>query len=333
MPSSFDGNDGNDGNAGNAGGAGNASSSSAGWFFADRVNLPLITTPDTGPNKPVPPVMIGDLPRIRISRFPDRNWSTEWYSWLALAEFARTTWTANLPAQVGAEWPANIATPAALAAMPQVLDWGLPALTPPGEVDELVTAAENERADALGEILSQSSEFVSYFLNLMSARPASHPRTTQVLAIASLVGTMVAMHFKGLYARPRPSQLCPALLPPIEVPGHASFPSGHSTQAHLMALCMEDVLTIRPAATPPTVQRGTTVEALWTLADRIARNREIAGLHYVSDSKAGVAVARAIFALLKTDVPVGQNLMPADPAGGPRSCYLRTVADAKKEWP
>ena len=110
------------------------------------------------------------------------------------------------------------------------------------EIRHLVTAAMEERADALGEILSQSDEFISYFLNMMTAQPAAYPRTTRVLAIASLVGTFVAMYFKGRYARPRPSQLCPALLPPIEVPGHASFPSGHSTQAHLMALCMDSVL-------------------------------------------------------------------------------------------
>ena len=30
------------------------------------------------------------------------------------------------------------------------------------EIDDLVTAAADERADALGEILSQSDEFISY---------------------------------------------------------------------------------------------------------------------------------------------------------------------------
>ena len=48
MPASFDGNDGNDGNSANSGGGGNATSISAGWFFADRVNLPFITELDTG---------------------------------------------------------------------------------------------------------------------------------------------------------------------------------------------------------------------------------------------------------------------------------------------
>jgi membrane-associated phospholipid phosphatase len=331
MPSSYNANNGNNANSGNASGAGNASSVSAGWFFPDRVNLPFVTTPDTGPGKlvpPLPPIPVGDLPLIAIPRFPDRNWSTEWYAWLALAEFAGTAWQANLRPTAADGWPAVAPTPANLPATPPDLDWT--ALTPAGEVADLVTAAENERADAMGEILSQSDEFISYFLNMMSARPASHPHTTQVLAIASLVGTLVAMYLKALYARPRPSQLCPALLPPVEVPGHASFPSGHSTQAHLMALCMADVLMPPPARA---VQRGTTVDGLWTLADRIARNREIAGLHYFSDSAAGAAVARATLRLLRTDVAAGHNLLPPNPAGGPLSCYLRAVAGAQEEWP
>jgi membrane-associated phospholipid phosphatase len=177
-----------------------------------------------------------------------------------------------------------------------------------------VTAAANERADALSEILSQSNEFTSYFLNMMTARPGAYPATTKVLGIANLVGTFVAMYFKGRYARPRPSQLCPALLPPIVVPGHASFPSGHSTQAHLMALCMSDVFNGLP-------QQATMLDDLWTLADCIARNREIAGLHYPSDTTAGVAIAHCIQALLNQALPTGQPTR-----------YQLTVAAAAQEW-
>src|ERR1700722_15285585 len=60
MTGTFDGNDGNDGNAANAGGAGNATSTSAGWFFADRVDLPFVSVPDSGP-RAIPPTTIGQL--------------------------------------------------------------------------------------------------------------------------------------------------------------------------------------------------------------------------------------------------------------------------------
>jgi membrane-associated phospholipid phosphatase len=300
MPASFDGNDGNDGNSANSGGGGNATSSSGGWFFADRVDLPLVTTPDTGPNQPNPDVMIGALNTIAIRNFPNRNWSAEWYAWLSLNEFAGTTWAAINPATNAATvaaWNASISwipgPPAPPPGLVPFFDWSTVQANADAEIQLLVTAAANERADALAEILSQSDEFISYFLNMMTARPGAYPYTTKVLAIASLVGTFVAMYFKAWYGRPRPSQLCPALLPPIEVPGHASFPSGHSTQAHLMALCMNQVLGGLP-------QQATMFDDLWTLADRIARNREIAGLHYPSDSLAGVLIARLIEPLLAT---------------------------------
>lgn len=327
MPASFDGNDGNDGNAANAGGGGNATSISAGWFFADRVNLPRVTEPDTGPSA-VPPQTIGQLTIIPdIARFPNRNWSADWYSWLALNDFVATGWNAINPSGPPPGipvalynpinpwmWPAWVPVPTVPPAPPPVPSWSALSAANPGivqtEIEGLVTAAANERADALGEILSESNEFISYFLNMMTARPGAYPATTRVLTIASLVGTFVAMYYKNLYARPRASQLCPALLPPIEVPGHASFPSGHSTQAHLMALCMFDVFNGLP-------QQNTVVDDLWTLADRIARNREIAGLHYASDTAAGEAFAYWIYHLLNS---------------GGQANYLQAVAAANGEW-
>jgi hypothetical protein len=313
MPSSFDGNDGNDGNSANAGGGGNATSSSTGWFFADRVNLPLVTARDHKPGTGTPNVMIGRLDPIQIEIFPDRTWAAEWYAWLSLNEFVGTAWTTIDPSTNPAtqtDWQNLLNWVPAPPAAPGSINWAGAAFLPHAkeEVEHLVRAAMDERADALGEILSQSNEFISYFLNMMTARPTAYPKTTRVLGIASLVGTFVAMYFKGLYARPRPSQLCPALLPPIEVPGHASFPSGHSTQAHLMALCMDNV--VNGLAQKPVMN-----DDLWTLADRIARNREIAGLHYRSDSVAGRLFAQCIMPLL-----------------APTKRFAAALADAQAEW-
>jgi len=325
MSGSYDGNDGNDGNAANAGGGGNATSMSAGWFFADRVNLPFVTEPDTGPNA-VPPETIGELTVIpNIARFPARNWSAEWLSWLALIEFAASNWRTIDPTTVVKWWPKWVPAPPAPGG--PLIDWAT--LNPANvqtEINDLVTAAANERADALGEILSQANEFISYFLNLLTANPGAYPQTTKVLTIASQVGTFVAMYFKSRYKRPRASQLCPALLPPIEVPGHASFPSGHSTQAHLMALCMGDVLNGLP-------QEPDGADDLWTLADRIARNREIAGLHYASDTAAGKAIAQVTLPQLHASVPIflaGTSLAGKSLTG--TTIYRHAVNLAQAEW-
>lgn len=284
MVSSFDGNDGNDGNFGNSGNGGNSGMGTGGWFFADRISLPFVTVFD--------PVPIA-AQRINITAYPDKAWTADWLSWVAVTEFAQTNWTAI--------------------ALATVIPNGPPLQA---EIDGLVMAAQDERADALGEILSQNEEFASYFMNAMSARPGSYPATALVLSIASLVGTFAAMYFKRAFARPRPSMLCPALLPPVSVPGHASFPSGHSTQSHLMALCMNEVFQNAP--NPALPQQAAMQVDLSALADRISRNREVAGLHYPSDTAAGIELAGML-----------QNNLSTNPVN---TVYVAAIAKAQTEW-
>jgi hypothetical protein len=157
-----------------------------------------------------------------------------------------------------------------------------------GQIDLLVLAARDERPDAMGAILSQDVEFFSDFLALLNMRPGSHPQTWRVLNMASLIGSFAALYLKNKWDLPRPTQLCPALLPPIPVPGHSSWPSGHSTQAHLMKNFM---LRIFAATTMSAADQAVLKSNLDTLADSIARNREIAGLHYAKDSEGGSRLA------------------------------------------
>ena len=149
----------------------------------------------------------------------------------------------------------------------------------------------------MGLILSQDVEFFTDFLAVLTIRPGSHPQTWRVLHIASLIGSFAALYFKGKYDLPRPSQICPALLPPIPVPGHSSWPSGHSTQAHLMKNCM---LRIFAATAMPAADQTVLNSDLTILADSIARNREIAGLHYPKDSEGGARLADLLNSVILT---------------------------------
>jgi hypothetical protein len=92
------------------------------------------------------------------------------------------------------------------------------------------------------------------------------------------------MCLKDDFRCPRPSQICPAILPLIDPPATPAFPSGHALQARLIAQCLEKV--IDPGATAPP-----TVTLLRALGDRIAENRVIAGLHFPRDNEAGIKVA------------------------------------------
>jgi hypothetical protein len=262
------------------------------WTFADRVDLPFVDDPNVDPK----------LQPIVAQGYPDSDWSVVWYAWRALTEYVQLPWR-------------GIAVPA-----PDLKHAAVQA-----EINTLLDMARFERADALVEIFGEKDEFVSYFMALMMATPGSRPKTYRVLHMANLFAAFTVMHFKAKFKRQRPSQLCPALLPPLPVPGHAAYPSGHSTQAHLIAHCAGLVL---PAPVRPVLQAN-----LDALADRIARNREIAGVHYPSDTAAGVTLAKGIAALLDADLAKYQakQKKPASPAPIV-PCYGAAIAAAQAEW-
>jgi len=127
-----------------------------------------------------------------------------------------------------------------------------------------------------------------------------------LVQIALRVGQFQAMHYKynpsanapgpALPPRPRPSQLSPSLMPPIDVPGHAAYPSGHATESYLLAGMLAQVMPA--AASTPTNPADPDSTPLRRLAERVARNREVLGLHYPTDSKAGKYLGDQTLALL-----------------------------------
>jgi membrane-associated phospholipid phosphatase len=131
---------------------------------------------------------------------------------------------------------------------------------------------------------------------------ASHPNTTVLFEAMVIVGAIVVMHYKNKFGRPRPSQLEPALRPMLDVPGHASYPSGHATQSHLIAQALTTVIRNHEIG-----------RELYSIAKEVAVNREWAGLHYRSDSEAGKQLAREIFPYIE-------------------DAYEATFAAAAREW-
>jgi hypothetical protein len=148
---------------------------------------------------------------------------------------------------------------------------------------EFEAAADNER---LSDIMAESADYVPLFENLCYFDGHSHPKTYQLVQTMVLVGFTLAMYFKQTYRRKRPSVVDPTLDPAIKVPTFWAFPSGHSTQVHL----------IKNALTGSVSNFSEPLEAgIAELADEIAINREFAGVHYYSDTLAGAALADAIW--------------------------------------
>ena len=130
---------------------------------------------------------------------------------------------------------------------------------------------------------------------IIDGRPMSDYLDTKQYPVAGRVfgealrdiGT-VALILKEKYDRVRPSILRPEIDPGIEVPGHPAYPSGHSTEAHMMAFLLAEIM---PEKT----------EIFMRDAGAIAKNREIIGVHYPSDSAAGLETARQFMELLRQD--------------------------------
>jgi hypothetical protein len=70
----------------------------------------------------------------------------------------------------------------------------------------------------------------------------------------------------------------------ILTPSHGTLPSGHSTEAHIVALLLAKLLAGAP--TPPP-DLALLREQLMRQAARIAINRTVAGVHFPVDSAAG----------------------------------------------
>jgi len=287
------GNTGDTGNTGNSGSAGISGEFGGGWFIEDRVDLPFVMELDSA-NAPL------RCKRLSRSCFGERAWSARWWASLVLHDFVAANWRPTTDSTMNTEWGL------------------ITAATTASEITALTLAARDERAPAMGEILSQDVEFTTDFMALLAITPGSHPNTYRVLHIASLIGSYAVLYYKGLYNRPRPSQLCPALLPPIPMPGHASWPSGHATQAWLKALCIEHVLQGAQPGTLTPSDLDAVSSNLRTLAIRVARNREIAGLHYPTDSQAGRRLAATIAPFLT--------------GMGATTWFGKAVAAAKNEW-
>jgi hypothetical protein len=153
------------------------------------------------------------------------------------------------------------------------------------EFELLANMAEKERQEFMHHIVAQDVCFPEYFVRLLDITEKTYPKTFLVLKIAARVGETAMVCLKKEYNRPRPSEVLPFLFPPLEF-YHPSYPSGHSLVAHLMAHCA--------GAVRPDMR-----DLLIRLADQIGKNREIAGLHFPSDTAAGIDFAGQLFDLVQ----------------------------------
>ncbi|HLQ21597.1 MAG TPA: hypothetical protein VK132_00220, partial [Gemmatimonadales bacterium] len=195
-----------------------------------------------------------------------------------------------------------------------ILDWRAPKAgfkTFVGnEIKDLQILMQDHRERYLTEIVAQNDSAPEYWVSMLGLDRKTKFWNLVLLHVALRVGELAVMHFKYQFKRPRPSALCPGLCLPFGPPSHPAFPSGHSTQAWLMTMCLKEALPV-PAAGPDPYR-----PALDWLAQRVAFNRERGGFHYKSDSDGGKYLAEECFKLLNQ----------------PGTLFKTLVTDAKGEW-
>jgi membrane-associated phospholipid phosphatase len=116
----------------------------------------------------------------------------------------------------------------------------------------------------------------------------TRPHTRQAFEYLIGVSDPVVLAAKRHFDRVRPSHLDPTLPTAIPVPNHPAYPSAHAVNGHLIAFLLS---TLNPENT----------ELYINAAIRIAHNREIAGVHYPSDSQAGAILASQLYQALESD--------------------------------
>lgn len=109
----------------------------------------------------------------------------------------------------------------------------------------------------------------------------NYPLTSALIESVDSEILYFAVREKRNFKRARPSQLAPDLTTVIDVPKHAAYPSGHAAQSYAHALVLAEI-------------DSANADKYKQLALDIAHRREIAGVHYPSDSKAGQMLAEQV---------------------------------------
>lgn len=142
------------------------------------------------------------------------------------------------------------------------------------------------RDERSAEILSQLGFPTVYLSMILGLTNAEHPRTFGLITATQVAAAHAAMVMKiGLAVR-RPDQVDGRIQPMIPTPAHFSFPSAHATEAYAVLTVLERWGVFADQEARIRMLRG--------LAERIAVNRTVAGVHFPIDSWTGAVLGTAV---------------------------------------
>lgn len=157
------------------------------------------------------------------------------------------------------------------------------------ELDTLLTYQTARTEEQVAEIREQVDTPLIYDWEhaALYGDPIQFPATSALNTVFHDAQKII-FEMKERFDRVRPHFLEPRLEPPISVPRHPAYPSGHATESRLIALIFSELDPERR-------------ETYLSFADEVALNRERAGVNYPSDSAAGKLLAEQFFVILMED--------------------------------
>jgi len=125
-----------------------------------------------------------------------------------------------------------------------------------------------------------------------------YPNVSKVLANADIDSYFINTMIKKANARLRPFVQHPTLVTPLFDVGDFSYPSGHATGTQLQARILAKLFPKQE-------------DALLKRARQIADSRVVAGVHYTSDTEAGLALGDLLFAQIDAQPKFQKDLSDA----------------------
>jgi membrane-associated phospholipid phosphatase len=155
----------------------------------------------------------------------------------------------------------------------------------------LMRAYMDQRPDRSPEILTQLGFPTPYFVMLLGLQGGANRYTFELIAITQVLAAHTAMVVKHHLACRRPDRIGAQIMPMIPTPAHASFPSAHATEAFAVAEVLNTLVKTQYCHYADFEKRQALISKL---AERIAVNRTVAGVHFPIDSWAGAILGRAV---------------------------------------
>jgi acid phosphatase (class A) len=177
-----------------------------------------------------------------------------------------------------------------------------PALGSPTDQDDLaitLSLQTSRTEDQKNEALRDKNYSIKLVTDVIDADfETKYPNTVKVLANADIDAYFITTMLKQANGRLRPFDQHPVLVLPLFTAGDFSYPSGHSSGTELQARILAKLF---PALS----------DALLKRARQVADSRVVAGVHYTSDTEAGIALGDLLFTQLETKPEFENDLTAA----------------------